>query len=778
MSLRHLLAVSTIHSLTGCPLRELLLQFGDHMMEEEEARSSRGNIASNALTGDGDDDLFKRPRTDEHPGIVPTIPPVVKTAAAVANAAAAAKATAHHPQHHHDHVVSAAASTNVGPVVVLLQQTRGGGGRREQQQLPPPISINNGDHSPTKSSSSSSTFHRISLSPPGALPLSATSASASASGRASSSNAQQRENDDIMSRTTSTAAAAAAAAAAVSTMIACPSRISDPATIGTSSINNRSSIIHSGKCSEGNKDSPAAAAAFDSPNNGTVAMIQQQAFLPARRRNFRNKLVRVVKRRYIPVLVGVVVVALVGSVYTMQQQQQQQHGNNIPPTPPASFLTRWLTPSLQQKSKQRQQQLQQQDSKTLMPRQGGQRDPVTLRDFLSHGDGFSLAMAPAFFGFYGYFGALAAWEDAISTSLLRDHEDSPTTKASDGSSSSRRRLLQHVSGASAGAMAAVLLAAGVSPKRAAEFCETITLSKFADFPGFGAVFRGYKFESIMHEFLVSEIQLQQQQRQSLPRQDERNTTTNTTTAAVDDDESLPLLLQLQLQNARVPVAVTALDIETMQTKILTRGSMAKAARASATFPFLFQPVGWVDDIDDDEDDKHCKNAANMNNNSKNQKLDATLIDGGIRDHAGVDGLKAFVEMDASDSQCKTAARPGGRLSNIPPPRRIVQLAVGGFLLDNPPGPGYISPSANQVVSISLNNLPTCGPWPSGLHNGPIAVQAAYRAMMAALDIPLLEFRRQEASQQENDNHDDTDGDKSLSVHYELQLDAAPFWKSS
>jgi Patatin-like phospholipase len=106
---------------------------------------------------------------------------------------------------------------------------------------------------------------------------------------------------------------------------------------------------------------------------------------------------------------------------------------------------------------------------------------LTLRDILTdHDTGFHLAMAPAFFGFYGYFGALAAWYDLEPNLPVRS-----------------------LAGASAGAMAAILMGAGISPQVAADFCADMTLSHFADFPGFGAVFRGHKFERLMDDFLTA-----------------------------------------------------------------------------------------------------------------------------------------------------------------------------------------------------------------------------------------------------------------------------------
>eukprot|EP00977_Amphora_coffeiformis_P020856 scaffold8602_cov196-Amphora_coffeaeformis.AAC.14 len=282
----------------------------------------------------------------------------------------------------------------------------------------------------------------------------------------------------------------------------------------------------------------------------------------------------------------------------------------------------------------------------LTPTGGAKRGTVemTLRDFLTHEDGFSLGMAPAFFGFYGYFGILAAWEENVSADLLK-----PQTGR-----------LQQVAGASAGAMAAVLLAAGVSPLKAAEFCADISLADFADPPGVLSVFRGNRFEEIMEDYL--------------------------------DKESA--CVSLLLEDAMFPVAVSAFDLQSMAGQVLTKGSMARAARASATFPLLFQPVGWSD------------------NDNQNSHIDYTLIDGGLADKNGLAGLMG--------------RNPG----------RVVNLVVGSFW-GNPPGPSEIS-DASAVVSVSLQNLPQPGPWAMEL--GPVAVKAASKAMKASLDTPLYKGR--------------------------------------
>lgn len=156
---------------------------------------------------------------------------------------------------------------------------------------------------------------------------------------------------------------------------------------------------------------------------------------------------------------------------------------------------------------------------------------ITLREFLLEPDGFHLALAPAFFGIYAYVGAFTAWDEHMT--------DMEHIKA--------------VAGASAGAMAAVILALRIEPQAAADLGSNMTLQKFADPPGLGGVFKGDKFEAIMEEFFLSQ---------------KPNSST-------------------LMEDSVIPVAVTAFDLKTLQGRIFSRGSMAKAARASATFPLLF-----------------------------------------------------------------------------------------------------------------------------------------------------------------------------------------------
>jgi hypothetical protein len=288
---------------------------------------------------------------------------------------------------------------------------------------------------------------------------------------------------------------------------------------------------------------------------------------------------------------------------------------------------------------------------------------ITVRDVLTNPDGFHLALAPAFFGFYGYFGVLAAWEEHVDSELLQDES----------------KLLS-VAGASAGAMAAILIAAGVRPRRAADFCGTMTLSRYADPFGVLAVFKGDKFEQIMHDFL----------REEMP------------------DHSL------MMEDGAIPVAVSGFDLQTFQGKILRKGSMARAARASATFPFLFQPVSWTDSDSAEE---------------------YILIDGGVADTHGLHGL------DRVQGEHYVINLIIGEPWNIA--TKMEDMLKHSLAADN----------STKLVTLYIRNLPRCGPW--AMSKGKVAVEAASRAMSAALDIPLY------MGPQDN--------------HFELHIDASTFW---
>jgi len=338
---------------------------------------------------------------------------------------------------------------------------------------------------------------------------------------------------------------------------------------------------------------------------------------------------------------------------------------------------------------------------------------VTLRQFLSHDDGFHLALAPSFFGFYVYFGALTAFQESVLSEedMKRGKRLLPINISGDNWEGFRQEqsdpLLKSVAGASAGAMAAVLLASGIDPRDSAEFASTMTLDKFADFPGLGGAFKGDLFENIMVQRLKHS--------RSIADVDSGSNGTS------GSDGNGAASRNLQLQEGLIPVAVTGFDILTMKETVLTRGCMGKAARASATFPGLFQPCHWQVESED-----------NGNENESSQHL---LIDGGVTDSHGLLGLR---ELGSEEDN-----------------KRIINLVAGKFGgSDEVVGPSQLPTgiNASEVVSISIENAPQCGPW--AMSNGPKAVEASMNALIGVLDAEMY--------------HGNEEG------HYILRIDAEAF----
>merc|ERR1712157_353873 len=169
-----------------------------------------------------------------------------------------------------------------------------------------------------------------------------------------------------------------------------------------------------------------------------------------------------------------------------------------------------------------------------------------------------------------------------------------------------KKKLLSVAGASAGAMAAVLLSAGIHPKKAGEFSSDFKFSDFADPIGYFALLKGNKFELLMKDFLIN----------------------NHNTDRKEENNGQQIL---SLEESIIPVAVTTFDIKNFKSMILTSGCMAKAARASATFPFLFQPTKW-NTVSSSIKGNNSENITTTNNNT------SYLIDGGLIDPHGLLGL--------------------------------------------------------------------------------------------------------------------------------------------
>jgi len=408
----------------------------------------------------------------------------------------------------------------------------------------------------------------------------------------------------------------------------------------------------------------------------------------------------------------------------------------------------------------------------------------TLREYLSHPDGFHMAFAPAFFGFFAYFGALAALEEETglivptvpirsSCSNLTDDDDDEEEETASACN------LKSTSGASAGAMAAVMLAAGIKPRVAADFASTFTWSQISDPPALLAYAKGHNFERAMRSFIMEHAAAPVKLRRKRGR----------AMAPVDGDgEEERGDDALQLEETLVPVAVSGFDVLRMREKILRRGCMAKAARASAGFPGLFQPVPWR------EEEAQIEVVENEENGSNEDwwwrrwwtristkkpffsKEYSLLIDGGITDGLGLNGLPggssdesdranaSFASSFSSSSSSVTtiADKKEGKMHII---NMMVGESFGGIHGDTlPKGAQH----ATSLVSIALVGTPMCGPW--AMQNGPRAVESTRRAMVSLLDVPMerVVTRGRRATMISNS---DDDADNTCQ-HYVLRVDAS------
>lgn len=377
---------------------------------------------------------------------------------------------------------------------------------------------------------------------------------------------------------------------------------------------------------------------------------------------------------------------------------------------------------------------------SLLPRD--QLSNVTLRQFLSHPDGFHLGIAPAFFGFYVYFGALTALSEHVLTeSDKREGGKILLPIVSDGSHCRMKRtpcmdyclpddgnattpttrieppLLKSVAGASAGAMAAVLLAAGLNPRDSADFASGLSVDKFWDFPGLGGILKGQLFEDIMVQRL-KESRTKMGECGDFDNDDAVRAKSNAGTTAAAAASATTTTMQLE--HGLIPVAVTAFDVFNLQNIVLTKGCMGKAARASATFPVLFQPCAWVVDTSSSskEEEEIRTNDSSASATGVKPSKYRYLIDGGLWDTYGLEGL--------------------GHLRLGEKKKRIVNMVAGSYGIQGPRGPSKLTmiDGAEQVVSISIENTPRCGPW--AMKNGPRAVEAAMNAVISVLDVPMYQ----------------------------------------
>ncbi len=316
-------------------------------------------------------------------------------------------------------------------------------------------------------------------------------------------------------------------------------------------------------------------------------------------------------------------------------------------------------------------------------RSAKRRKLESLRGYLS-GDGASssalpgiyYSYAPVFFGFYAYFGTIKALEEQ---DLLP-------------SSSSALPLLG-ATGASAGAMASSMLsniACFPGKLDLDNLLRTIGQLKFSEVCDFyppplmlrGGLMRGLEFENIMNRCFPS--------------------------------ARSPITFSSLRKS---PLSVTVYDIlgkGLLHLSPSTSSSMAvaKAVRASATFPGLLSPV-----LHDTNPNSPAQSW--LGGVKKFFRGDyALLLDGGIGDVHGTEGLKSVFGAEKKRSQ-----------------RRVIHVVASSLnTLVGLPSPKDLD--CDELLSVVLVNTPKCGP--AHMKNGPVAIEAARVAFTKALDENLVQ----------------------------------------
>eukprot|EP01039_Chlorochromonas_danica_P007872 gene7872-8684_t len=245
---------------------------------------------------------------------------------------------------------------------------------------------------------------------------------------------------------------------------------------------------------------------------------------------------------------------------------------------------------------------------------------------------YALCLAPGFFRFYAHIGVLQGLGEA---GCLR---------------------VSHLSGCSAGALVATFLAAGLNPSEMAEKVLAIKRSEVWDMGGIGGLLKGELFRAKVAEHLPVQT----------------------------------------FAEAKIPLAVTAFDLGRMRTNCIVEGELALAARASCTFPGLFQPALL-------EGSPH--------------------IDGGVWDHDGMMALEACFQKTRSSSA--SVSEEGLRLAAD---RKLIVNVV----FDRVGSSSLPKAFSNcRLLTLVVENVPGVGPF-SMEDTGPVALDRALRATRQAL----------------------------------------------
>ena len=356
---------------------------------------------------------------------------------------------------------------------------------------------------------------------------------------------------------------------------------------------------------------------------------------------------------------------------------------------------------------------------------------------------------------------------------------------------------------------------------------TLELKHFDDWFGLGSLMKGDKFESLMHDFMLSSspIIINNNDNSSNNNDDSNNSNNNTNSITTTIPKRQ---LQLHFEEAYIPVAISVTDIlpnygstatstgtlslwnpwsyfyaSLPKPKIIKEGPMSRAVRASACFPGLFQPVGWIDyytssnsNGNNNHENNHNNDNSNNSNDSNNNNHDfSLLIDGGIFDWAGYNGLKEII--NTKSATIPTATTNSNSNSNSNGKKiRVLNMVMGGFGT-HPHGPlemtqELFSSSESQdshhsqsssttttidsVLSLSIINLPSCGPF--SMSNGPIAINAAKNVIRDIMDRPIQSMpimMSSSSSINENNDNENDDSRSGSSHHYFLEIDASSYY---
>ncbi len=201
----------------------------------------------------------------------------------------------------------------------------------------------------------------------------------------------------------------------------------------------------------------------------------------------------------------------------------------------------------------------------------------------------------------------------------------------------------HVAGSSAGAMVGGAWAAGASLDELAEFLLGMKREDFWD-PGLGAgLLSGRKFDALLRKVLP-----------------------------VD-----------RIEQCRVPMQISVFDILARKTRVLEKGDLATAIRASCAVPAMFQPV-WIDR--------------------------RPHWDGGILDRPGIAG--------------------------VPPGRLLFHHISAHAPWSRANAPVLAIPKRADMVTLVLDDLPRANPF--RLEAGREALRVARAATERALDQPIAD----------------------------------------